>query len=85
VTLPDSDLPELPGLADQFEALVRKMAWFLVIFCGICLVLMMAHGGLDIFLKLATGRPLIATLASVSYSFMVSIVFLTLAYIELKN
>jgi len=85
VMLPDSDLPELPGLAAQFEALVRKMAWFLVIFCGICLVLMMAHVGLDIFLKLATGRPLIGTLETVSYYYMVSIVFLPLAYIELKN
>ena len=49
------------------------------------LILMMVHVGADIFAKLVFNSPIIGTLETVSYYYMVSIVFLPLAFVELRN
>jgi len=46
---------------------------------------MMVHVGADIFAKLVFNAPIIGTLETVSYYYMVSIVFLPLAFVELRN
>ena len=70
---------------DILELGVQKLANFLMLIAGFCLVLMMAHVGFDIALKLLLNKPLIGTLETVSYYYMVSVVFLPLAYIELRH
>jgi len=52
---------------------------------GICLVLMMFHVTADVALKFFFNRPIEGTIETVSYYYMVSIVFLPLAMVELRN
>lgn len=56
----------------------------MVICCGF-LVLMMLHVGADILLKILLNSPITGTLETVSYYYMVSLVFLALPFVELRN
>lgn len=52
---------------------------------GIFLTLMMLHVSADVVMKYLFNAPIIGTLETVSYYYMVSIVFLPLAMIELRQ
>jgi TRAP-type C4-dicarboxylate transport system permease small subunit len=62
-------------------SITKAITWL----CGAFLILMMAHVGLDIALKLIFNAPLEGTLETVSYYYMVSIVFLALPFVEMRR
>lgn len=70
---------------DRAEFLIQKLATAKMALAGVFLVLMMVHVGADIFMKLVANSPIIGTLETVSYYYMVSIVFLPLAFLELRH
>tara|TARA_B100000683_G_C12458482_1_gene543076 strand:- start:536 stop:1081 length:546 start_codon:yes stop_codon:yes gene_type:complete len=51
----------------------------------VCLIFMMGHVVLDVFMKITFNSPIIGTLETVSYYYMVGAVFLPLAVVELKK
>ena len=53
--------------------------------CSFFLVLMMLHVGADVVLKFAVNAPIAGTLETVSYYYMVSLVFLALPYVEMRG
>lgn len=53
--------------------------------CSFFLILMMLHVGADITMKLTLNAPIAGTLETVSYYYMVSLVFLALPYVEMKG
>jgi len=57
----------------------------LVVLCSLFLVLMMVHVGSDIAMKLLFNAPITGTLETVSYYYMVSIVFLAFPFVELRH
>jgi TRAP-type C4-dicarboxylate transport system permease small subunit len=79
----DRELPDrLPGKAERLVALLANAQMVLT---GIFLILMMLHVTLDVAVKYFFNAPIIGTLETVSYYYMVSVVFLPLAMIELRN
>ena len=68
-----------------FDRAVSAVSSILLNVSLICLLLMMGHVVLDVFMKFAFNSPLIGTLETVSYYYMVGAVFLPLAAIELKK
>lgn len=52
---------------------------------GVFLVLMVGHVTLDVIMKYVFNKPIIGTMETVTYYYMVSIVFLPLALVELRN
>jgi TRAP-type C4-dicarboxylate transport system permease small subunit len=55
------------------------------VLAGLCLVLMMAQMTLDVVLKFAFNAPIQGTLEIVSIYYMVAVVFLPLAIVELRH
>ena len=72
-------------LVEIFDKIVTKFSNFLLGVSLICLLLMMSHVVLDVFLKFVFNSPLIGTLETVSYYYMVGAVFLPLGAVELKK
>ncbi len=64
---------------------MNRVTRLLAVVCGFFLVLMMVHVGADIALKLLFNAPLVGTLETVSYYYMVGIVFLALPFVELRR
>ena len=72
-------------LQTVFDTAVTKFSNLLLNVSLCCLILMMGHVVLDVFLKFAFNAPLIGTLETVSYYYMVGAVFLPLGAVELKK
>ena len=68
-----------------FERLIKIFSHILLTVSIFCLILMMAHVVSDVFMKIAFNAPIIGTLETVSYYYMVGAVFLPLAAVELKK
>lgn len=69
----------------NMEAIVVGLTRALVVLCSLFLVLMMVHVGSDIAMKLLFNAPITGTLETVSYYYMVSIVFLAFPFVELRH
>ena len=67
------------------ERLIRIFSHILLSISIVCLILMMGHVVLDVFMKITFNSPIIGTLETVSYYYMVGAVFLPLAAVELKK
>lgn len=67
------------------EAIVQRLARAQMVLTGVFLVLMMLHVTADVAMKYFFNAPIIGTLETVSYYYMVSVVFLPLAMIELRQ
>ncbi|WP_159104387.1 TRAP transporter small permease [Sneathiella glossodoripedis] len=67
------------------EKLILYIVRSMMALCCLFLVLMMVHVGADIAAKLILNSPLTGTLETVSYYYMVSLVFLALPYVELRG
>lgn len=67
------------------ERLIRIFSDILLSISIACLILMMGHVVLDVFMKITFNSPIIGTLETVSYYYMVGAVFLPLAAVELKK
>ena len=67
------------------ERLIRIISDILLSISIVCLILMMGHVVLDVFMKITFNSPIIGTLETVSYYYMVGAVFLPLAAVELKK
>lgn len=87
----DSELSEPvggPGGGPVLDKSTRVIGWLAnaqMFLTGIFLILMMLHVTLDVAAKYFFNAPIIGTLETVSYYYMVSVVFLPLAMIELRN
>ena len=68
-----------------FDRIVNALSSALLNISLICLLLMMGHVVLDVFMKFTFNSPIIGTLETVSYYYMVGAVFLPLAAVELKK
>ena len=69
----------------SIERFIRFFSYLLMSVSIICLILMMVHVVSDVFMKIAFNSPIIGTLETVSYYYMVGAVFLPLAAVELKE
>ena len=69
----------------SIERLIRIFSHILLSISIVCLILMMGHVVLDVFMKITFNSPIIGTLETVSYYYMVGAVFLPLAAVELKK
>ncbi len=67
------------------EFLIRRLAQAQMVLTGIFLVLMMLHVTADVVMKYLFNAPIVGTLETVSYYYMVSIVFLPLAMVEFRQ
>jgi len=67
------------------EASIIIVTRTMMVICCAFLVLMMLHVGADILLKILLNSPIMGTLETVSYYYMVSLVFLALPFVELRN
>lgn len=67
------------------ESVVHWLARAQMFLTGIFLVLMMLHVTADVVMKYLFNAPIVGTLETVSYYYMVSVVFLPLAMIELRQ
>ena len=70
------------------RAMERAVQWLAraqMFLTGIFLVLMMVHVTADVAMKYLFNAPIVGTLETVSYYYMVSVVFLPLAMIELRQ
>lgn len=79
---PDSANTGSPGLLAR---LTRSIATAKMALAAVFMVLMMLHVAADVGLKLALNQPITGTLETVSYYYMISIVFLPLAFVEMRN
>ena len=68
-----------------FDRSVNVFSNLLLYMSLVCLLLMMGHVVLDVFLRFLFNSPLIGTLETVSYYYMVGAVFLPLGAVELKK
>ena len=68
-----------------FDRIVSAISSTLLNISLVCLLLMMGHVVLDVFMKFTFNSPIIGTLETVSYYYMVGAVFLPLAAVELKK
>ena len=68
-----------------FDRIVNAISSTLLNISLVCLLLMMGHVVLDVFMKFTFNSPIIGTLETVSYYYMVGAVFLPLAAVELKK
>lgn len=69
----------------RFEWLVRKVSWGLTILAGLLLSLMMLQIVIDVGLKYIFNSPIEGNLEVVSFYYMVGVVFLPLAMVELRH
>ena len=67
------------------EHVIRIFSNILLAISIVCLIFMMGHVVLDVFMKITFNSPIIGTLETVSYYYMVGAVFLPLAVVELKK
>jgi len=70
---------------DGIERLLSWISNALMVVAGIAMMLMMAHIGADIAGKYLFNTPVIATLEVVSWYYMVAVVFLPVAYIQIHG
>ena len=68
-----------------FDRIVNAISSTLLNISLVCLLFMMGHVVLDVFMKFTFNSPIIGTLETVSYYYMVGAVFLPLAAVELKK
>ncbi|MFT6779470.1 MAG: TRAP-type C4-dicarboxylate transport system permease small subunit [Paraglaciecola sp.] len=73
------------NLVENYSRFVKALSRLKLALAGIFLILMMLHVGADIFMKLAFNSPIPGTLETVSYYYMVGVVFLPLAFVEVRN
>lgn len=71
--------------ANALESAICRLAQAQMFLTGIFLVLMMLHVTADVAMKYLFNSPIVGTLETVSYYYMVSAVFLPLAMIELRQ
>ena len=69
----------------RFEWLVRRGSDGLTLLGGLCLVLMMLQIAVDVGLKYVFNSPIEGNLEVVSFYYMVGVVFLPLAMVELRH
>lgn len=67
------------------ELVIHRIIRWLSIICKMFLLLMMGHVGLDVFCKYFFNQPIEGTLETVSYYYMVSIVFLAFPLVEQRR
>ena len=67
------------------ERIIKAIAYFLVFLAGISLLLMMAQTTLDVILNNLINKPIEGNLEVISVYHMVIIVFLPLAFVELRH
>jgi len=72
-------------LVRLFESVITRVAYALTIFAGFGLLLMMAQNVAGVLLNNFLGTPIEGNLEIVSSYHMVLVVFLPLAYVELKH
>lgn len=78
----------MPALNDNPSSLERFIYYISnaqMVLTGVFLILMMLHVTIDVAMKYIFNAPLIGTLETVSYYYMICVVFLPLAMIELRN
>lgn len=69
----------------MFARIVTVMSKVFMAVAGIFIVLMMIHVTADVVMKYFFNKPIKGALETVTYYYMVSIVFLPLAIVELRN
>lgn len=72
-------------IARTFETLAEWVAKSALVLAAIFLVLMALHVSLDVGLRYIYGKSFPGTLEVVSFYYMVAVVFLPLAYVELQR
>jgi TRAP-type C4-dicarboxylate transport system permease small subunit len=70
---------------DRIGAAVGGLGRFLMVPAGIALILMMLHVNADVVGRLALNHPIPVTIEVVSYYYMVAVIFLPLAAVELAE
>jgi TRAP-type C4-dicarboxylate transport system permease small subunit len=65
-----------------FSSLLKRL---LVILAGLCFCLMAVHVTTDVLMKYIFGRPIVGTLETVTYYYMVAAVFLPLVAVEAER
>lgn len=68
-----------------FERIITATATGLAIIAGAALLLMMAQTVADVVMKNVAGRPIVGNLEIISVYHMVAVVFLPLAFVEMKH
>lgn len=76
---------EIPNGLAVFRALVERCASALAFIAAVCLFLMMAQIVIDVVLKFGFNTPIQGNLEIVSFYYMVAVVFLPLAMVELRH
>ena len=69
----------------MYQKIITLISRLLMAVAGIFLVLMMIHVSLDVGMKYFFNAPVSGTIEVVTYYYMVSIVFLPLALVELRS
>lgn len=69
----------------MIEKTITRLSNLLIVMAGLALILMMVHVSLDVMAKYLINFPVPGTTEIVAAYYMISIVFLPLAYIELNN
>ena len=69
----------------MFARVVTRVSQGFMVVAGVFIVLMMIHVTLDVMMKYFFNAPIEGTIETVSYYYMVSIVFLPLALVELRS
>ncbi|WP_386079574.1 TRAP transporter small permease [Vreelandella sp. F11] len=72
-------------MAKHFESLSQWVAKSAMVLAALFLVLMALHVSLDVGLRYLFGKSFTGTLEFVSFYYMVAVVFLPLAYVELQR
>jgi len=72
-------------ITDKFETLTQWIAKSALVLTALFLVLMALHVSLDVGLRYLFGKSFTGTLEVVSFYYMVAVVFLPLAYVELQQ
>lgn len=72
-------------IAKHFESLSQWVAKSAMVLAALFLVLMALHVSLDVGLRYLFGKSFTGTLEFVSFYYMVAVVFLPLAYVELQQ
>lgn len=72
-------------MVSRIETVIRWISWSLAAVAGVTLILMMVQTVIDIVLKNLFGAPIEGNLEIISVYYMVAIVFLPLALVEVKH
>lgn len=68
-----------------FEKITRGIAYFLILIAGVSLLMMMGQSVIDVLMNNFYGAPIEGNLEVISTYHMVLVVFLSIAYVELKH